>query len=103
MEAQMSDDHVPALTAALAAAMSARTGQLTQQAVDEARIKAEELLPRDHPARAAVITFATMYEQYRRDAEQMRKQGEYLQDALGRALNPDATAPLRQIYGGIDD
>jgi hypothetical protein len=99
----MADEHIPALSAAFAAALSARTGQLTQQAVDEARIKAEDLLPRDHPARAAVITFATMYEQYRRDPDQMRKQGEYLQDALGRSLNPDATAPLRQIYGGVDD
>lgn len=99
----MADEHVPALIAAQAAAMSARTGQLTQQAVDEARIKAEELLPRDHPARAAVITFATMYEQYRRDPEQMRKQGEYLQDALGRALNPDSPDPRRQIYGGLDE
>lgn len=98
----MSDTHVPALHAALALALSARTGTVTLQQVDDARTRAEELLPRDHPARSAVITFATMWEQHRRDAEQVRKQGEYLQDALGRALNPDAVTP-RQIYGGADD
>ncbi len=98
----MSDTHVAALFAAQALALSARTGTATSHQVDTARIQAEELLPRDHPARAAVITFATMWEQHRRDPEQIRKQGEYLQDALGRALNPDAVAP-RQIYGGVDD
>lgn len=98
----MSDSHVPALHAALGLALSARTGTITAHQVDAARIQAEELLPRDHPARSAVITFATMWEAHRRDAEQIRKQGEYLQDALGRALNPDAVAP-RQIYGGMDD
>lgn len=98
----MSDAHVPALIAIQAVALSARTNQLSLHQVDDARTKAEELLPRDHPARSAMLTFATMWEQYRRDQEQIRKQGEYLQDALGRALNPDAPAP-RQIYGGADD
>lgn len=98
----MSDAHVAALFAAQAAALSARTGTLTLHQVDDARTKAEELLPRDHPVRSAVISFATMWEQYRRDPEQIRKQGEYLQDALGRALNPDTVTP-RQIYGGADD
>ena len=98
----MADEHVPALMAAQAVAMSARTNQLTLHMVDDARTRAEQLLPRDHPARAAMLTFATMYEQHRRDPEAMRKQGEYLQDALGRALNPDAPTP-RRLYGGDDD
>lgn len=95
------DSLVPALMAAQSVALSARTGQLTLHQVDDARTRAEELLPRDHPVRAAILTFATMYEQDRRDAHQIRKQGEYLQDALGRALNPDA--PVRRIYGRDDD
>ncbi len=98
----MADPHIPALMAAQAVALSARTGTLTLHMVDDMRARAEELLSRDHPVRRAVLTFATMYEQYRRDPEQIRKQGEYLQEALGLALNPDAVAP-RQIYGGIDD
>jgi hypothetical protein len=98
----MSDTHVPAFMAAQAVALSARTGQLTQHMVDDCRTRAEELLPRDHPVRSAILAFATMYEAHRRDADQMQAQGRYLQDALGQALNPDAVAP-RQIYGGQDD
>jgi hypothetical protein len=94
---------IPALMAAQAVAMSARTDQLTSHMVDDMRTKAEELLPRDHPARAAIIAFATMYEQYRRDADQMQAQGRCLQDAIGLSLNPDAPTPRRVIYGGVDD
>lgn len=99
----MADTHIPALMAAQAVALSARTDQLTGHMVDDMRTKAEELLPRDHPARAAILTFATMYEQHRRDPDQMRAQGRYLQDAIGQSLNPDAATPRRQIYGGMDD
>ncbi len=94
---------VPALMAAQAVALSARTDQLTRHMVDDMRTKAEELLPRNHPARPAILTFATMYEQHHRDPGQMQAQGRYLQDAIGQALNPDAPTPRRQIYGGLDD
>ncbi len=94
---------VPALMAIQACALSARTGQLTLHMVDDARTKAEELLPRDHAARTAMIRFATGYEELRRDEYGLRKLGEQLQDQLGAALNPDAPTPRRHPYGGGDD
>lgn len=98
----MSEIAIPAYLAAQAVALSARTGCLTLHMVDDMRARAEELLARGDPMRAAILTFATMWEEYRREPEQIRKQGEYLQDALTRALNPEAVPP-RQIYGGYDD
>lgn len=85
-------ERMPALTAALSVAMSARTGSLTQHAVDDLRTKAEELLPRTDDLRFAIISFATRYEQLRRDPVAVKYLGEELQGALGQALNPDSPA-----------
>lgn len=88
-------ERMPVLSAALAVALSARTGSLTQHGVDDLRTKAEELLPRGDDLRTAIISFATRYEQLRRDAYGLKCLGDELQAALGHALNPEAPA-LRQ-------
>lgn len=85
----MSAQQMPALFAAQAVALSARTGSLTGHAVDDLRTKAEELLPRGDDLRAAILSFATMYEQLRRDAYAVEKLGETLERAVSVALHPD--------------
>ena len=81
---------MPVLVAAQAVGMSARTGSLTQHAVDDLRTKAEELLPRGDDLRLAILSFATRYEELRRDAYAMTKLVEELERALHLALNPGA-------------
>lgn len=94
-------DRTPAYSAALAVALNARTGSLTLHMVDDMRIRAEELLDRDDPMRAAIIGFATSYEEFRRDAYAMEKLGETLQAALSDALS--LTAVSRRERRDIDD
>lgn len=84
--------HMPALFAAQAVALSARTGSLTQHAVDDLRTKAEELLPRGDDLRSEILSFATKYEELRRDAYAVEKLGETLERALAASLNPDRAA-----------
>lgn len=87
-------DHLPAYMAALAVALSARTGGLTLHMVDDMRTKAEELLARDDPLRSAILTFCTMYEQDSRDAAALAAHGEDLQRAVQWVTAP-APAPER--------
>lgn len=82
------DQHVPALMAAFAVALSARTNMLTPHAVDQMRTQAEELLPRDHDAYPAIVSFATQYEIYHRDPEALSRLGQYLEDSLTQAVGP---------------
>lgn len=96
----MGDEHMPALFAAYAVALSARTGQLTQHAVDNMRIKAEEVLKRDHPAYPAVVTFATQYEVHRRDPVMLASLGETLELCLRLASAP--AAPERRMRADLD-
>lgn len=96
----MGDEHTPALMAAFAVALSARTGQLSDHAVEDMRIRAEELMPRDHPAFMAVTTFATMYELHRRDAQKVADLGDELDACLRRALAP--AAPDRPWRADLD-
>jgi hypothetical protein len=84
---------MPALSAALAVALSARTGALTLHMVDDLRTKAEELLPRADPLRAAVLSFATRWEAHRHDAGAVLSLGETLQAALDAALAAPPPAP----------
>ena len=77
---------MPALMAAYAVAMSARTGQLMPHAVDDMRVKAEELLDRGDDLRAACILFATKYEELKRDAYALRVLGEALAADIERAI-----------------
>lgn len=93
-------DRLPALFAAQAVALSARTGALTQNAVDDMRTRAEELLPRGDDLRAAILSFATMYEDCRRDAGALAMQGRILDAALSRALNPEAGPRDRRDIDG---
>lgn len=97
----MGDTHVAALTAALAVAMSARTGQLAHHAVDDMRTKAEELLPRDHHAYPVIMAFATQYELHRRDPAALAELGETLQHGLRLAVAPASPElPFRRDLDG---
>lgn len=86
----MTEIRIEVIFAAKAVAGAARTRSLTAHMVDELRVKAEELLPRGDVLRAEVLTFATMYEAYRRDDYAMEKFGEALDRAVHVSLNPDA-------------
>lgn len=79
-------DRTPALLAAKSVALSARTGCLSMHMVYDARRKAEELLERDDDLRRSVVTFTTMYEQYRRDPDALVKLGEGLDRDIDRAI-----------------
>ena len=94
-------DRTPVLMAATAVALSARTNTLTAHAVDDMRIRAEELLPPDDPLRPAVIRFATMFLELRRDPYALSKLGEELERAVSEALHPDRRPiePRRDIDG----
>lgn len=94
-------DRTTVLFAATAVALTARTGGLTQNAVDDLRTKAEELLERGDDLRLAVLSFATMWEEYHRDPYALEKLGEHLGRAVDQALNPDArpTRERRDIDG----
>ncbi len=96
----MGDEHLPALMAAFAVAMSARTGQLTAHAVEDMRIKAEEVLLRDHPAYPVIVSFATQYEIHRRDPEALAELGRTLELGIRMAVQP--VAPDRPARVGLD-
>lgn len=96
----MGDEHLPALMAAFAVAMNARTGQLTQHQVDDMREKAEELLRRDHPAYPLITAFATQYEIHHREAAQLVILGEALEHGIRLAVAP--TQPERPWRSDID-
>jgi hypothetical protein len=96
----MGDEHTPALMAAFAVAMSARTGQLTDHAVEDMRIKAEEVLLRDHPAYPVIMSFATMYEVNRRNPEALTQMGESLEHGIRLAVQP--AEPERPFRADID-
>lgn len=84
----MGDEHVPALMAAYAVAMSAKAGQLTEHAVEDMRIKAEEVLLRNHPAYPVIVHFATMYELARHDPAALAQLGEALEVGVRMAVQP---------------
>ncbi len=93
--------HMPAAFAAIAVALSTRTGGLTMHMVDDLRTKAEELLPRGDDLRSAVLSFATMYEDHRWDRDAMGMLGRGLQRAVDAWLHPDARpAPFRRDIDG---
>ncbi len=96
----MGDEHLPALMAAFAVAMSARPGQLTEHAVEDMRVKAEELLRRDHPAYPIIVQFATMYEVHRRDAATLVTLGDDLERGIRLAVTPAPTLPFRADLDG---
>lgn len=88
-------DRVSVMIAAQAVALSARTGTLSGHAVEDMRIKAEELLARGDDLRQAVIFFASQYEVLRRDPYGLRLLGEQLEAALRSALDLGAS-PRRE-------
>jgi hypothetical protein len=96
----MGDAHTPALLAAFAVALSARTGTLTAQVVDDMRARAEELLPRDHALRPAIMGFCTMYELRKRNAAQLVELGAELQRNLDRATAPPVAFRERKDTDG---
>lgn len=96
----MGDAHLPALMAAFSVAMSARAGMLTDHAVEDMRVKAEEVLLRDHPAYPLIMTFATMYELARRDPAQLHELGEDLDRGIRLALAPAPALPFRADIDG---
>lgn len=81
-------ERMPALFAAQAVAMSARTDGLTLHAVEDMRTKAEELLMRDDPLRAAVLTFASMFEVHHRDKAALADLGVSLELAVAQSIAP---------------
>lgn len=96
----MGDEHVPALMAAYSVAMSAKVGQLTEHAVEDMRIKAEEVLLRDHPAYPVIVHFATMYEIHRRDPAALAQLGETLELGIRMAVQP--AQPERPVRVDLD-
>ncbi len=96
----MGDPHVAALMAAFSVAMSARCNQLTPHAVEDMRIKAEEILGREHAAYPVITTFATMYEMHRRDPAALAELGEDLERGLKYATAPAPRMPERRDIDG---
>ena len=92
--------NVTVMMAASAVALKARHGGLTQHDVDDLRTKTEELMARDDPTRHPILTFATMYEEHRRNLEALRELGEDLWRAIGYATAPDRTLPERRDIDG---
>lgn len=88
-------NRMPVLMAAQAVAMSARTDGLTLHAVEDMRVKAEELLSHGDELRLAVLTFATAYERDRRDPAAMAVHGTALEAEIREALNIAAPAATR--------
>lgn len=80
-------DRLSALMAAHAVSLSARTGSLTQHAVDDMRGRAEQVMERHDPMRAAILSFSTMYEAHRRDPYAVEKLGEALERDLRDELS----------------
>lgn len=90
----------PALLAAQAVALRARTGGLQAYEVDDMRVRAEQLLARDSALRAAIYHFCTMYELDHHDSAKLIEHGEELSRGVDRALRPDAVDAGRiDIHG----
>lgn len=84
----MADDaRVPVLIAAQAAALSARTGGLAGPQVADLLRQAYDLLDPGDDLRQAILSFASRYNDLRRDAYAVRLLGEELEAALRVALN----------------
>ncbi len=97
----MGDTHVAALSAAFAVAMNARAGQLTLHLVEDMRIKAEELLSREHPAYPLITAFATQYELHQRDKAKLVELGDQLERGIRMAVAPEWRAlPFRRDIDG---
>ena len=97
----MGDTHVAALSAAFAVAMNARAGQLSLHLVEDMRIKAEELLPRDHAAYPLITAFATQYELHHRDKAKLAELGDQLEHGIRLAVAPaQPTLPFRRDIDG---
>jgi hypothetical protein len=89
----------PALLAAQAVSMRARTAGLAAHEVDAMRIRAEELLPRDDQLRAAILQFCTMFE-LRPDPAALADLGAELGRAVDRALrSAPVDADRSDIHG----
>lgn len=96
----MGDMNVMVMMAASAVALSARSGQVTQHDVEDLRVKAEELLGRDDPMRAPILTFASMFEVHRRDRTALQRLGEDLWRAIGYSTAPAPRLPERRDIDG---
>jgi hypothetical protein len=97
----MGDPHVAALMAAFAVALKARTQQLTDQDVEDMRVKAEELLLKDHPAYPVIVRFSTMYEMERRNPEALALLGDELERGVRLAVSPpEPKLPFRSDIDG---
>lgn len=84
-------ERMPALFAAQAVALSARTNCLTAHAVEDMRARAEQLLAAGDDLRAAIMSFAVQYELLHRDVYGLRVLGEGLQRDLDLALGAPAS------------
>lgn len=94
-------DRTPVLSAAYAVAMSARTNAgLMRHAVDDMRVRAEELLPRDDELRRAIFAFCTGYELHHRDPVHVHYLGAELERAVRLTLGLDAPLPERRDIDG---
>lgn len=93
-------DRQAAQSAAFAVAMSAKTDGLTLHQVDAMRTVAEQVLDHGDPLRLACLHFATMFEEWRYDADAMRRFGEELDRAVMADIHPDR--PARQERRDID-
>lgn len=75
------------------------TKGVTLDVVDALRVKAEQLLDRGHPLRAAIFSFATMYDAHHFDPAAVVRMGEALHQAVDKFLNP---SPPEQFRADID-
>lgn len=85
---------------AVSVAMSAKVADVDGLDVDHMVTEATQVLDDGSPERAAILNFATDFELYQFDPEQLLSMGTTLHDALERALRPDPVdAGRRDIYG----
>lgn len=92
-------DRMLVLFAAQSVAMSARINSLTEQAVDDMRCRAEELLSAGEDLRNAVITFATQYELHKYDPFALKVLGEALERDVAVAMGAHPLRERRDIDG----
>lgn len=91
-----SDPVIEVGMAALSVAMGAKCAQLTEADVDAMRVKAEEMLPHDHPMFLAITAFATQYMEDQHAPDRLAELGRTLHDFLATWPAPsEAPAPLR--------
>ena len=80
--------------------MNARTGSVTLHMVEDMRIKAEEILSRDHPAYPLITAFATQYELHSRNPAMLAQLGDALEYGIRMAVAPPA--PERPYRADLD-